>query len=122
MAHSYAWQICAGCWKEASVLCHGDCSTGLLVLVTRQLACPRASDPGGSNRAVAVMFLLSSFGSHTLSLRPYPYGYTGQPYLVWEENTKGHEQQEPEIMGATQMAEKNSGMISATDPLSSQSS
>lgn len=35
---------------------------------------------------------------------------------------KGHEQQELEIMGATWMAEKNSGMRSSTDPLSSKSS
>lgn len=29
VAHTRAWQIHVGCWKEVSVPCHGDLSTGL---------------------------------------------------------------------------------------------
>ena len=57
MVDLYAWQVWAGFWKGASVPCQEDLTIGLLVLMTRQLASPRASDPGRRNRAEAAMFL-----------------------------------------------------------------
>lgn len=57
MVDLYAWQVWAGFWKEASVACQEEPTIGLLVLMTRQLASPRASDPGRRYRAEAAMFL-----------------------------------------------------------------
>ena len=79
---------------------------GLPVLMIRQLASPRARDPGGSNREEAAMSPSSGFGSHTLLCLPYPNGYTSQPYPVWEETATEHEYRKAKIMGAKWMAEK----------------
>lgn len=64
VVHVYAWQVCAGFWKEASVPCHGDLITGLLVLMTRQLASPTARDPGRRNRGEAALFSWTGFCDH----------------------------------------------------------
>lgn len=79
--------------------CHPVLSKGLMsILVTSSRLLLRANDPRQSMKEATVSFITRASESTPIMLQ-FSFGYTGQPYLVWERVPKGIKTKREGIMG-----------------------